>query len=122
MSTSLPEQEETPPGFETDTQDKSSDKDKLKDPEISPQNTEGSHIKEPGTEKGKGLETSPIILDDILEKIGGTASKELGSPITVLTPLQSTFGTPYEGVLYVSDIEPISSDEIPPSNYFFNKK
>jgi hypothetical protein len=35
-------QEETPPGFETDTQDKSSDKDKLKDPEIPPQNTEGS--------------------------------------------------------------------------------
>jgi hypothetical protein len=92
---------------------KSSDKDKLKDSEIPPQNTEGSQTKEPGTEKGKGLETSPIILDDIPEKIGGTASKELGSPITALTPLQSTFGTPHEGVLYVSDLEPISRDEIP---------
>jgi hypothetical protein len=122
ISTSLPEQEETPPGFETDTQDKSNDKDKLKDSEIPPQNTEGSQIKEPGTEKGKGLETSPIILDDIPEKIGGTASKELGSPITALTPLQSTFGTPHEGVLYVSDLEPISRDEIPPSDYFFSKK
>jgi hypothetical protein len=122
ISTSLPEQEETPPGFETDTQDKSSDKDKLKDPELPPQNIEGSQIKEPGTEKGKGLETSPIILDDIPEKIGGTASKEIGSPITTLTPLQSTFGTPHEGVLYVSDLEPISRDEIPPSDYFFSKK
>jgi hypothetical protein len=122
ISTSLPEQEETPPGFETDTQDKSNDKDKLKDSEIPPQNTEGSQIKEPGTEKGKGLETSPIILDDIPEKIGGTASKELGSPITALTPLQSTFRTPHEGVLYVSDLEPISRDEIPPSDYFFSKK
>jgi hypothetical protein len=88
ISTSLPEQEETPPGFETDTQDKASDKENLKDSEIPPQNTEGSQIKEPGTEKGKGLETIPIILDDILEKIGGSASKELGGPITTLTPLQ----------------------------------
>jgi hypothetical protein len=83
----LQEQEETPPGFEIDTQDKSSDKDKLKDSEIPPQNIEGSQIKELGIEKGKGLETSPITLDDIPEKIGGTASKELGSPITTLTPL-----------------------------------
>jgi hypothetical protein len=122
MSTSLPEQEETPTGFETDTQAKSSDKDKLKNLEIPPQNTEGSQIKEPGTKKGRGLETSPIILDDIPEKIGGTASKELGSPITALTPLQSTFGTPHEGVLYVSDLEPILRDEIPSSDYFFSKK
>jgi hypothetical protein len=122
MSTSLPEQETTPPGFETDIQDKSSDKDKLKDPEIPPQNTEGSQTKEPETEKGKGIETSPIVLDDIPENVGGTTSKELGSPITALTPLQSTFGTPHEGVLYVSDLEPISRDEIPSSDYFFSKK
>ena len=68
------------------------------------------------------METSPIILDDIPEKIGGIASKELGSPITSLTPLQSTFGTPHEGCLYVSDLEPISRDEIPSSDYFFSKK
>ena len=47
MSTSLPKQETTPPGFETDIQNKSSDKDKLKNPEIPPQNTEGSETKEP---------------------------------------------------------------------------
>jgi hypothetical protein len=39
-----------------------------------------------------------------------------------LTPLQSTFGTPHEGVLYVSDLEPITRDEIPSSDYFFSKK
>ena len=118
----MPEQEETPPGVETDTQDKYNDKDKLKYFEIPSQNTEGSQTKELGTEKGKGLETSPIILDDIPENIGGTSSKELGIPITALTPLQSTFRTPHEGVLYVSDLEPISRDEIPPSYYFFSKK
>jgi hypothetical protein len=122
MSTSLPEQETTPLGFETDIQDKSSDKDKLKDPKVPPQNTEGSQTKEPEIGKGKGWETSPIVLDDIPENVGGTVSKELGSPITALTPLQSTFGTPHEGVLYVSDLEPISRDEIPSSDYFFSKK
>ena len=61
-------------------------------------------------DKGKEPETIPEIMKNVPEKIGGTASKELGSPITSLTPLQSTFGTPHEGVLYVSDIEPISRD------------
>jgi hypothetical protein len=65
----------------------------LKDSEISPQNTEGSQTKETQTEKGKGIETSPIDLDDIPENVGGTTSQELGSPITALTPLQSTFET-----------------------------
>jgi hypothetical protein len=122
ISTSPPEQEETPPGFETDTQDQIYIKGKEKDSEIPPQNTEGSQTKELGIEKGKGLETNPIILDDVSEKIGGTSSTELGSPITSLTPLQLTFGTPHEGILYVSDLEPISRDEIPSSDYFFNKK
>jgi hypothetical protein len=75
----------------------------LKDSKLPPQNTDGSQTKEPETGKGKGLETSPIVLDDIPENVGGTASKELGSPITALTPLQSTFRTPHEGFLYVSD-------------------
>ena len=87
MSNSLPEQETIPPGFETIIQDKSSDKDNFKYLEIPPQNTEGSQTKEPETEKGKGIETSPIVLDHIPENVGGIASKELGSPITALTPL-----------------------------------
>jgi hypothetical protein len=39
-----------------------------------------------------------------------------------LTPLQSTFGTPHEGFPYISDLELISRDEIPLSDYFFSKK
>jgi hypothetical protein len=122
MPTSEKEQEIIPPGFETIIQYDTSDKGKLKDSEIPPQNTESSQIKETQTEKGKGAETNPINLDDIPETVGGTASQELGSPITALTPLQATFGNPHEGVLYVSDLEPISRDEIPSSDYFFSKK
>jgi hypothetical protein len=46
----------------------------------------------------------------------------LGSPIASLTPLQSTFGTPHLEFIYVSDLTPISREEIPSSDYFFSKK
>ena len=39
-----------------------------------------------------------------------------------MIPFQSTYGNPQEGALYVSDLEPISRDEIPSSDYFFSKK
>jgi hypothetical protein len=117
-----PEHEGPPPGFETNTQDTKNTKGKMKDTEIPSQDTEGSQTKESETEKGKELETTPKIPKDVPEKIGGTVSTDLGSPITSLTPLQSTYGTPHEGALYVSDLEPISRDEIPPSDYFFSKK
>ena len=47
---------------------------------------------------------------------------QLGSPITSLTPLQSTYGNPQEGSLYVSDLETISRDGIPSFDYFFSTK
>jgi hypothetical protein len=47
---------------------------------------------------------------------------ELGSPIASLTPLQSTFGLPQTGVLFVDDLTSIPIDEIPPSDYFFSRK
>jgi hypothetical protein len=122
VSTPPPEQEGPPPGFETNTQDKANTKGKMKDTEIPSQYIEGFRAKESETEKGKELETTPEIPKDVPEKTGGTTSTELGSPITSFTPLQSTYGTPHEGALYVSDLDPISRDEIPPSHYFFSKK
>jgi hypothetical protein len=88
----------------------------LKNIEIPSQDIEGSHTKESGTEKRNELETIPEIMKNVPEKIGGTVSTELSSPIKSLTPLQSTFGTPHEGALYVNDLQLISRDEIPPSD------
>ena len=68
------------------------------------------------------METPSEIPESFPKKVGGTASTELGSLVTSLTPLQSTYGNPHEGVLYISDLEPISRDEIPSSDYFFSKK
>jgi hypothetical protein len=94
----------------------------MEDIEIPSQHTEISQTKESEAGKGKELETSPEIPKDVPEKTGGAASTELGSPITSLTPLQSTYGNPHKGALYVSDLKPISRDEIPSSDYFFSKK
>ena len=94
----------------------------MKDIGIPSQDTEISQTKESEARKGKEPEKSPKIPKDVPEKAGGTTSTELGSPITSLTPLQSTYGNPHKGSLYVSDLEPISRDEIPSSYYFFSKK
>ena len=63
--------------------------------------------------------TTPTNIPKIAE---GTQFIELGSPITALTPLQSSFGTPNLEVIYVSDLTPISIEETPSSDFFFSKK
>jgi hypothetical protein len=64
-----------------------------------------------------------LVVDIVMPgEMGETNSTEIGSPITSLTPLQSTFGLPQMGDIYVGDLTPISIDEIPPSDYFFSKK
>jgi hypothetical protein len=117
-----PEKEEPPPSFEKNVQDKANTKGKMKEGEMPLQETKIFQTKKSKAGKGKELETPSEILESFLKKVGGTTSTELGSPITSLTPLHSTYGNPHEGALYVSDLEPISRDDIPPSNCFFSKK
>jgi hypothetical protein len=105
VSASEHESETVPPGFEN-TMQHASGKDKAKDSEAPPQNTEDTQSKGTHTGKGKEVQTNLIDLDDFPETVGGTASTELGSPISALTPLQATFGNPHDEVLYVSDLEP----------------
>jgi hypothetical protein len=65
---------------------------------------------------------SSTIPADTPKTTEGTQFTELGSPITALTPLQSSFGTPHLRAIYVSDLDPISIEEIPSSDFFFSKK
>jgi hypothetical protein len=44
------------------------------------------------------------------------------SPITSLTPLQTSFGNPSPKLIFVGDLTPIFPEEMPPSNLFFSKK
>jgi hypothetical protein len=66
--------------------------------------------------------SSPGVDVNTPKAIGGKGSTELGSPIASLTPLQSSFGFPQTGALFVDDLTSVSIDEIPPSDYFFSRK
>ena len=103
-TTPPPEQEGPPPGFETNVQDKANTKGKMKEGEMPSQEIGFPQIEESEVGKGKELETPSEIPESFPKKVGGTTSTELGSPITSLTPLQSTYGNPHEGALYVSDL------------------
>jgi hypothetical protein len=117
-----PEKEGPSLGFETNVQDKTNTKGKMKEGEMPSQETEVPQTEKSEAGKGKELETPSEISESFPRKVGGTSSTELGITITSLNPLQSTYGNPHEGALYVSDLELISRDEIPPSNYFYSKK
>jgi hypothetical protein len=57
-----------------------------------------------------------------LNTTGQQHSTEIASPITSLTPLQTTFENPNSGLTFVGDLTPISPEEMPPSDLFFSKK
>jgi hypothetical protein len=127
------EQEDTPPGFGQEAQDKVNPEEFPQETERSSQNEEALQTENPETEAERRPRTppesskstppsSPVVDVNIPKAMGETRSTELGSPIASLTPLQSTFGFPQMGAIYVSDLTPISRDEIPPSDYFFSKK
>jgi hypothetical protein len=48
--------------------------------------------------------------------------KEIDSPITSITPLQLTKGNPDAGWVFKEELMPISVEELPPNEFFFDKK
>jgi hypothetical protein len=127
------EQENTPPGFGQKAQDKADTEENPQGAKRSSQNEEVPQIENPGVETERRSGTPPkssqstppsssTVHVDTPKTTGETKSTELDNPIASLTPLQSTFGLPQMGVIYASDLTPISREEIPPSDYFFSKK
>jgi hypothetical protein len=49
-------------------------------------------------------------------------SKEIGTPITSLTQLQSSFRNPSSKAIFIDDLTPIAPEEMSPSDFFFTKK
>jgi hypothetical protein len=49
-------------------------------------------------------------------------STEICSPITSLTPLQTSFGNPSYELTFVGDLTPILLEEMAPLEFFFSKK
>jgi hypothetical protein len=52
----------------------------------------------------------------------GKAAKQIGQPITSVTPLQSTQGNIQEGWIFGEELRPIRAEELPPNEFFFDKK
>jgi hypothetical protein len=50
------------------------------------------------------------------------AAKQIGQPITSITPLQSAQGGINEGWIFGEELKPISAEELPPNDFFFDKK
>jgi hypothetical protein len=65
---------------------------------------------------------SPITPTDTSQTVEGKKFTEIGSPITTLTPLQSSFRTPGPEITFASDLTLIPLEEMPPSNFFFSMK
>jgi hypothetical protein len=49
-------------------------------------------------------------------------STEIGTPITSLTSLPSSFGNPSSRVIFIGDLTPILPEEMPPLDLFLSKK
>jgi hypothetical protein len=52
----------------------------------------------------------------------GKSAKQIGEPITSVTPLQSIQGNVGEGWIFNEELRPIRVEELPPNEFFFNKK
>jgi hypothetical protein len=52
----------------------------------------------------------------------GKSAKQIGEPITSVTPLQSTQGNIEEGWIFNEELRPIRAEELPPNEFFFDKK
>jgi hypothetical protein len=68
------------------------------------------------------LPSSPTTPDGTSNTIEQQQSTEISTPITSLTPLQTSFGNPKFKIVFLGDITPILPEEIPPSELFFSKK
>jgi hypothetical protein len=52
----------------------------------------------------------------------GKSSKQVDNPIVSVTPLQSTKGVPDAGWIFGEELTPITMEELPPNEFFFDKK
>jgi hypothetical protein len=94
---------------------------------------EGKQTKRPEAEaqtpdlpKKQNLETEtktpePPKKQDLVDT-PGKAAKQIGEPITSVTPLQLTQGNIEEGWILNEELRPIRAEELPPNEFFFDKK
>jgi hypothetical protein len=72
--------------------------------------------------QGSGNSLSLVSDKSVTEVTPKQTSKEIGSLITIVTPLQFTKGNPDAGWIFNEELTPISVEELPPNEFFFHKK
>ena len=88
--------------------------------------TPGQEKHQDGEEKTKSLEAE-IKTPDPPKKQSpvaspGKSSKQIGEPITSVTPLRSTQGNINAGWIFNEELRPIRVEELPLNEFFFDKK
>jgi hypothetical protein len=58
----------------------------------------------------------------VIEATPKQTSKQIDSLISIVTPLQFTKGNPDEGWIFNEELMPIFVEELPPNEFFFDKK
>jgi hypothetical protein len=120
-----------PPGFEPGYSGKHNIEETPKSSEVLTQELEASLLRQLGHQALAHLKTYLKQGHDAYPSTKTTPatniaeqqqSTEIGTPITSLTTLQSSFRNPSSKIILVSDITPISLEEMPPSYFFFSKK
>jgi hypothetical protein len=126
-----PAQESAPPGFELENSSKQDTQETPKGSEVLTQELKLSLSIPLGPQATvqierflkQGHDTSPstptTYVANIVEQ---QPSMDIGTPITSLTPLQSSFKNLSSEVIYVDDLTPIMPEEVPPLDFFFNNK
>jgi hypothetical protein len=83
-------------------------------------------IRDTGPPEGQNPETATKTPDPPKQQspLGtpGEAAKQIGQPISSITPLQSAQADVSESWIFGEELRPIRAEELPPSEFFFDKK
>jgi hypothetical protein len=110
-----PEQEKNP-----ETEEGTTNPPKEHDPEVEVKNTEPPEIQNPETGTETKTSDPPKEQDSLVTP--GKSAKQIGEPITSVTPLQSAQGDVSEGWIFGEELRPIREEELPPNEFFFDRK
>jgi hypothetical protein len=108
-----PEREDNP-----ETEKEVTDPPKEHSPEVEIKDTDPPKTQNP--EAGTKTSDPPKEQDPL--STPGKAAKQIGQPITSVTPLQSAQGGVNEGWIFGEELRPIRAEELPPNDFFFDRK
>jgi hypothetical protein len=72
--------------------------------------------------QGSGDSLSLVPNDPFTEVTPKKTSKQINNPISIVTPLQFTKGNLDAGWIFNEELTPISVEEMPPNEFFFEQK